>query len=89
MAGQALSRGQRQALSGRVLGSVGRLVDDMGGLEVLPQEMGRIRQAAGREGVPGQQIAEFVKNPRQRFAGPGHQRQARGGGQKQQSGQEQ
>ncbi len=67
---QDLSQREQHPLARRVLGLIRRLLDDVKGLEVLPQRVRRIRQPAVRERVGRQQVAELVMNHRQRHPLP-------------------
>ena len=66
-----------QALRRRILRCVGRLVDDVRGLEVHPQRVRRVRQPAVRERVGGQEVAELVGDVRLRDPDEERDRDAR------------
>ena len=74
---ELFSKCQNQALHGLVFRRVGGLLQDVKRLEMLPERMRRVCQAAVRERVAGQQIAEFVVHRRHRHVLPGQKRDAR------------
>ena len=57
---QTFAHCEHRALSGKIVGIVGRFLDDANALEMLPQRMRGIGQPAVSESVGNQKVAEFV-----------------------------
>ena len=62
---------EHYGLQRRILRHVGRLVEDLEGLQVLPVRVRRVRESPLREGVGSEQVAELVLDQRDRWAGGG------------------
>ena len=54
------SGGEKECLSGKIIGGVMRALDDVQAFEMLPEGWRRIRQAAVGQGVGEQQVAELI-----------------------------